>query len=150
MAENLDYKVSSGCWAYDNNEKYRKVLGLLYTWEVAKNVCPNGWHLPTDSEWNTLVDYFGGEYKAGTALKSTKGWKDNGNGDNSSGFKAMSAGYRNIVGSFNNLGKYANLWSSTPNGREEAWKRRLGYNDGKVYRFDNYRTTGNSVRCLRN
>ncbi len=51
MAENLRYKASSGCWAYDNNESNAKMYGYLYDWETAMSFCPTGWHLPTDAEW---------------------------------------------------------------------------------------------------
>ena len=149
MAHNLNYKVSEGCWAYDNNEKYRKNLGLLYTWEVAKNVCPDGWHLPNETEWNMLVDYFGGEEKAGIALKSTQGWKDGGNGDNSSGFNALPAGCR--YPSFMALGECATFWSSL-HYDNTVYRRSLAYNKDKVSRNDNFRRDADdacSVRCVK-
>jgi uncharacterized protein (TIGR02145 family) len=57
MAENLAYKVEKGCWAYDNNQSNVKTYGYLYDWKIAKEVCPSGWHLPSDSEWTILSDY---------------------------------------------------------------------------------------------
>jgi len=150
MAENLAYKMSEGCWAYENKETFAHIYGRLYTWEAAKKACPPGWHLPSNDEWQTLVDYFGGDKKAGTALKSTKGWEDGGNGDNSSGFNALPAGYRYYRdGSFKNLGKYTLFWSSSPYGSERAWIRKLTYSYGKVYRHFDYLASGFSVRCLR-
>jgi len=95
MAQNLNYKVE-GSYPYDDNENNRKGLGLLYTWEAAKNACPSGWHLPTDKEWSLLVSQFGGTDKAGEALKSVKGWNEDGNGTNSSGFDALAGGTRNL------------------------------------------------------
>src|SRR3954453_19615196 len=53
MAQNLNYKMQ-GSYAYDEKESNRKELGLLYTWEAAKQACPQGWHLPTDSEGSML------------------------------------------------------------------------------------------------
>ena len=73
MAENLAYETSNGSWEYYSNsaDKY----GRLYNWETAKNVCPTGWHLPTDTEWTTLTNYLGGKEVAGEKLKSSTGWK---------------------------------------------------------------------------
>ena len=103
MAQNLNYKVQDS-YAYNDNDSNRKELGLLYTWEAAKKACPKGWHLATDSEWSMLVSQFGGADKAGEALKSKKGWNEDGNGTNSSGFNALPGGQRLPDGSYRNLG----------------------------------------------
>ena len=85
MAENLAYKASSGCWAYNNDQNNVAKYGYLYNWETAKVVCPAGWHLPTNDEWTTLENYLGGEAVAGNKLKSATGW----DGTNESGFSAF-------------------------------------------------------------
>ena len=85
---------------YDGHENNRNEFGLLYTWDAAKEACPRRWHLPTDSEWTMLVDQFGGMDKAGEALKSIKGWKEEGNGTNSGGFDAVAGGHRQPDGSY--------------------------------------------------
>ena len=56
MAENLAYKADRGCWAYNNKKSNVKTYGYLYNWETAKKVCPSGWHLPTDTEWTTMIN----------------------------------------------------------------------------------------------
>ena len=161
MAQNLNYKVQ-GSYAYDDNENNRKELGLLYTWEAAKKACPNGWHLATDSEWSILVSEFGGTDKAGEALKSVNGWKEDGNGTNSSGFNALPGGQRIAGGSYRVLGILGLWWSSTHTGEEgKAWEWNLHYggsskveplksNKSKVFRFDADILGGLSVRCVRN
>ena len=152
MAENLAYKPSSGSyWAYYNNSNNVAKYGYLYNWETAKNVCPSGWHLPSDAEWTTLTDYLGGEDVAGKKLKSAIGWENNGNGTDEYGFSALPGGYRNyLFGSFYDAGKYGNWWSATPSGSVYAWKRYLYYSGGGVGRDDDYgRTDGVSVRCLK-
>lgn len=148
MAQNLNYKVS-GSYAYDNNENFRKGLGLLYTWEAAKKACPNGWHLATDTEWSVLVNEFGGDNEAGKALKAEKGWNNNGNGTNSSGFSGLPAGFRSTDGSFAFLGEDGYWWSSSAAGEGKAWRRGLLYDSSKVFRFDLNVTVGFSVRCVR-
>ena len=94
MAENLNYGVNdSGCYNddYDNCDKY----GRLYKWNAAKAACPSGWHLPTDSEWGTLISYAGGN-NAGKKLKATNGWGTslgaNYNGTDNYGFSALPGG----------------------------------------------------------
>lgn len=59
MAENLRYKCKSGCYAYDDDEDYVKIMGRLYEWDVAKEACPPGWHLPDDNEWSEFRDSVG-------------------------------------------------------------------------------------------
>lgn len=153
MAENLAYKASSGCWAYDNNSSNVSKYGYLYNWETAKKVCPSGWHLPSDAEWTKLSDNLGGENVAGKKLKSASGWKlyeGKNYGNNESGFNALPGGCRyDSDGSFDDAGTDGLWWSSTPNESEYAWIRSLDYYDGKVYRRKDYRKTSFSVRCAK-
>ena len=158
MAQNLNYKVE-GSYAYDDNESNRKKLGLLYTWKPAKKACPSGWHLPTDSEWSLLVSQFGGTDKAGETLKSVKGWTEDGNGTNSSGFNALPGGQRKPDGSYMLLGALGYFWtSSSTNSIDRAWEWNFHYggppssnkqNLKKAFRFDADVTGGHSVRCVR-
>lgn len=153
MAQNLNYKVQDS-YAYDDNENNRKELGLLYTWEAANKACPCGWHLATDSEWSLLASQFGGTDKAGEALKSVSGWKEGGNGTNSSGFNALPAGIRKNNG-YDVLGSFAFWWSSTPtgeNGKVWGWDISYGGPDmsikSKIFRYDVYVSNAVSVRCV--
>ena len=143
MAQNLNYKVQ-GSYAYDDKESNRKKFGLLYSLEAAKKACPKGWHLATDSEWSMLVTKFGGMDKAGEALKSVKGWAEDGNGTNSSGFNALPAGIRR-----GNRYEWVNLfgfWLTSTS----AWD--MSYNGAiktKVFRWGGSGGGGVSVRCVR-
>ncbi len=148
MAENLNYKIT-GSYAYNNNQQYRKNLGLLYTWEASKKACPSGWHLPSDSEWSRLISLIGSSNTAGKAMKSTKGWVENGNGTNTSGFNGMPAGYRRTDGTFDYIGRNGNFWSSTEESEDYAWLRNLYYNNSGVGRNYSTKPSGSSVRCLR-
>src|ERR1035437_1830514 len=85
LADNFRFKSSNGCWAYDNNEFKAKTYGYLYNWDSAKQISPKGWHLPSDEEWITLINFFGGKSIAGKKLKSTT----EGSGTNESGFNAL-------------------------------------------------------------
>jgi len=74
MAENLNYNVP-GSTCYANKHESCAKYGRLYAWSAAKQACPTGWHLPTDKEWQILVDYAKGELAAGKETKSKKEWE---------------------------------------------------------------------------
>jgi uncharacterized protein (TIGR02145 family) len=152
FAENLAYKVNSGCWAYNNNGSSVHKYGYLYNWETAKNVCPEGWHLPCDSEWAILTDYLGGEKIAGGKLKASSGWKYDANGKpaNSSGFNALPTGRRDgLDGTFSHFGESTSFWSATPIDSMNAVSRGLHYNSEDVHYGTNSRKSGFCVRCLK-
>lgn len=139
MAENLAYKAEGGCWAYDDNEANVATYGYLYDWETAKRVCPAGWHLPSEAEWQTLFAVLGGKYAAAKKLKTTSGWyidtklktesesytpkqKDrdaklyklyDGNGTNESGFSGLPGGSRGGAKTYSKIGINGYWWSST-------------------------------------
>ncbi len=139
------------CW-YDNiatNEKY----GALYNWYAvvdSRGLCPEGWHVPTDAEWDALINPLGGEYIAGGKMKAISDLWDSPNIDatNSSSFSGLPGGFRSNT-SFSHLSIYGYWWSSTEYTDTYSWSRRL--EDGYGYARDLYRSKwrGLSVRCLR-
>jgi uncharacterized protein (TIGR02145 family) len=144
------------------NTNYKK-YGVLYNWEAANTACSPGWHLPTDMEWKTLEKYLGMQPaevekddiretgNVGIKLKSRSGWTlKTANGDNSSGFNALPAGYRYQTGGFYSLGYEAHFWSATDDQKENRWDRSLYYASDGVHRFNPLRIYGYSVRCVRN
>jgi uncharacterized protein (TIGR02145 family) len=145
--------LTTGVWCYfDNDASNGTKSGKLYNWYAVndpRGLAPNGYHIPTDAEWTQLSDYLGGDEEAGTKMKSTSGWVENGNGTNSSGFSGLPGGLRINNGSFYNIGKNGAWWSSTEPNAGTAWYRNLYYNDGNVYRYNYYKNYGFSVRCLR-
>jgi uncharacterized protein (TIGR02145 family) len=160
FAENLAYKPVSGkYWAYDNDQSNISKYGYLYDWETAKTVCPDGWHLPSDSELTQLTDSVGGESTARTGesiasrkLKAKNDWKYDpyGSATNESGFNALPAGRWNGNDNyFYNLGAYAYFWSSSPDEGWSAWVRCLSYGPDRVDRKTGYRTAGFSIRCVK-
>ncbi len=70
MAENLNYHTENGTWIYSDDTFYAEDYGRLYNWFAALEACPDGWRLPTHSEWNVLVNDLGGKGLAGRVLKS--------------------------------------------------------------------------------
>jgi len=147
-----------------NRTKY----GYLYNWYAAKgiyttgnipstdtlNICPSGWHVPTDAEWTTLTTELGGESVAGGKMKSigTAYWNSPNTGaTNESGFSALPGGYRNLDGSFTNVILVnAVFWSATDFDNTNAWNRYLSKDNDDVNRLYYNKSVGASVRCLKN
>lgn len=124
--------------------------GALYNWPAARTACPADWHLATDAEWTVLTDFLGGITVAGKKLKSTSGWIDNGNGDNSSGFNAMPAGALDHKYGFGAETYLATFSSDTENSATTAWYRGLSCYEDKVNRNNTMKSDAYSVRCLKN
>ncbi|MDR1759970.1 MAG: fibrobacter succinogenes major paralogous domain-containing protein [Fibrobacter sp.] len=142
MAENLNYVTESGSWCYDNSESNCAQYGRLYDWDTAMEVCPEGWHLPNNDEWVTLVNFTGGD--VGTALKSATGW----NGTDNYGFNALPGGKRNYYdGSFYDFGNYGNWWTATDDSDFASYQSMntvsASVNGGIVLK-----SYGFSVRCV--
>ncbi|MBO5422168.1 MAG: fibrobacter succinogenes major paralogous domain-containing protein [Fibrobacteraceae bacterium] len=148
MAENLNYETANS-YCYNDSTANCKKYGRLYTWETALNVCPSGWHLPTDEEFETLRSNVGGSDVAGKMLKSTTGWYDYGNGVDKYGFNVLPAGFRDFNGIFYLAGKSADFWSATEDGESSAYRLRSDY-DVETARLDYLnKAYATSVRCLR-
>ena len=153
-------------YEYDStggNSSILGAFGYLYNWYAAKgiatsgstvykNICPTGWHVPTDSSWTTLTTYLGGESVAGGKMKlfGTSLWySPNTFATDESGFTAFAGGYRSSNGSFNSILYYAIFWSATES-NNRGWIRSLYYFDGNVNRNDIFiKSFGASVRCLK-
>jgi uncharacterized protein (TIGR02145 family) len=144
MKRNLNCNVS-GSKCYDNDEANCAKYGRLYNWETAKTACPSGWHLPSDAEWTTLTDFVGSG--AGTKLKSTSGWNDNGNGTDEFGFSALPGGGSSF-GGFSGVGYNGNWWSSTEFIASNAYSRYMGYDGAGVSRSYYDKAYFISVRCV--
>lgn len=126
----------------------------MYNWYTvnAGNVRPDGWHVPTDDEYMTLITYLGGEEVTGGKLKEsgTMHWiSPNTGASNESGFTALPSGYRSAVqGDFRAIGEVGSWLSATDN--EDAvgngWS--CYYLDTKIY-HEGYKRIGIAVRCIR-
>ena len=162
-------------WCYNNNANNCTKYGRFYTWAAAmdsagtfstkgkscgynttckpsypvQGICPKGWHLPTKTEFETLLSAVGGQSIAGSMLKSTSGWNDDGNGTNEYGFTALPAGYRKYNGSFLEGLNGAFLWSATE--KDGIYSNRVSvyYSSQNADWFANGKDYGFSVRCLK-
>ena len=148
---------------YDNAPENGKKYGKLYNWFAvndSRGLAPEGWHIPSNDEWTTLINFLGGKEVAGHKMKSDNGWNDwednyggikNGNGDDSSGFNALPGGFRGINGSFRNVVINTFFWSATKLGRGLAWRRGMnGSEELSRHFYFGFKSSGASVRCLRN
>jgi len=159
-------ELTTGAWCWYNNDSatYAATYGRLYNWYAVndpRGLAPQGWHVPSDGEWNKLVKYLdaGADTTcqgchqssiAGGAMMSTTGWSAPNieEATNSSGFAGIPGGCRYDGGSFANIGNTGYWWSSTEYFTPIAWYHYLYYNSN-VYRFNNTKTLGLSVRFVK-
>ena len=183
IAENLNYETDNS-FCFKDSAEYCEKYGRLYTWAAAmdsagtwstngkgccygstcsptfpvRGICPEGWHLPSITEFETLFTAVGGvqdedyAYRwngTGTVLKSTSGWYNDGNGTDTFGFSALPAGLRDSYGDYYDEGSIAHFWSSTEDGSGCAYDMYLNYNYDYAYLNYNDKYRGLSVRCLK-
>jgi uncharacterized protein (TIGR02145 family) len=142
------------CWYNNDADTYKNTYGALYNWYAVNTgkLCPAGWHVPSDAEWNTLVTYLGGDSVAGGKLKEagTAHWvTPNTGATNSSGFTALPAGSHYSNGSFYYNGKYGWWWSTTESSATKVWHMYVDYNTATISRTDAAKAIGFSVRCIK-
>jgi uncharacterized protein (TIGR02145 family) len=147
MAENLNFNAS-GSVCYNNQESSCNTYGRLYDWNTARTACPVGWRLPSDADWETLINFVGND--AGTKLKSTSGWNNNGNGTDDFGFSALPGGDRWTDGSFFDVGGWGSWWSATEIDASYAWGRYMDWDDSVVSSYWFGKSFQFSLRCLQN
>jgi uncharacterized protein (TIGR02145 family) len=194
FAENLNYAVEgSVCYGEGGkvNVEYDKIFepiptttlsnaevqanckkyGRLYNWETALKACPAGTHLPSDDEWTRLVDYVGGEEKAGTMLKSSRGWESycyetsygeynflekmkcnsccKPAGTNNYGFLALPGGYSiNNGRNFSGAEHIGSWWSATEYDTLKSWNRYMYHHYENAKRKYDNKNSLFSVRCV--
>jgi uncharacterized protein (TIGR02145 family) len=159
--------LRTGAWCYYNNDpKNGKIYGKLYNWYAVndlRGLAPVGFHIPSDSEWNTLIDYLGGYKVAGGKMKKIgiSNWSaPNLGATNESGFSGLPGGYRNtweiifldrrsIPNLFNDIGNYGQWWSSSEQDFENSWTLSLNSSYGDIRKEKNLKEYGYSVRCIR-
>lgn len=156
-SEWLNLTNGAFCW-YNNDIDNKTVFGALYNWNAvsdSRNIAPVGWHVATDSDWTTLTNYLGGENVAGGKLKEIglSHWKSpNTEATNSTGFTALPGGFRlqdGINMAFLRISDIGGWWSATEDINDKAWSRYMGYDHSTVVRYNDYKKSGFSVRCVK-
>lgn len=141
---------------YANSSIISNTYGKIYNFyavENLNNICPIGWHVPSDKEWDTLIAYLGGAESAGGLLKSTNLWNlPNIGASDNFGFSALPGGGRSgNDGAFLNLNNTGFYWSSTDDGVGGAWIRILSNTNSSIIRGNGNSTKNDGfyVRCIK-
>ena len=144
---NCDVGVSK---CYDDDPANCIKYGRLYDWNAAKMACPNGWHLPNNDEWQTLVDLAGGNDVAGAKLKAKDGWEDCGPSGSGKPYLCEDEfGFSALPGRYGFVGQtFGSWWSATEGNNNNNYRWYLYGNtaDVKVGRMNDYYLY--SVRCV--
>jgi uncharacterized protein (TIGR02145 family) len=149
-----DYNVwteltTPGSCYYKNDPAKLKKYGMLYNWYAVDggNLCPVGWMVPTNNDWNILEKNLGGQLRAGGRMKAVKGWKGSDLNADDIGFNALPGGYRlneDFLEGFSAI-----WWSSSPVDSDYVWGRRIDYKNSELLNTLNNRQNGFSVRCIK-
>ncbi len=168
-------KEDSSSFCYKNSADFCAKYGRLYLWSAAmdsaavfskngkgcgygstcnpsssvRGVCPKGWHLPSNAEWDTLFTAVGGSRNAGNALKTGSGWFSNGNGKDAYGFSAHPAGCRYSRGGFDDASENAYFWSSSEYNIDSTYIVDLSDFHENVRLHNDHKNFAFSVRCLK-
>jgi uncharacterized protein (TIGR02145 family) len=140
-------------WFNNDEATFKDTYGAMYNWFAVNkgNLCPVGWKVPTEAEWNILRDQLGGEAIAGGKMKETGTlhWLEpNNSATNSSGFKGLPGGYRNNAGGFGDMGINTIFWTSTDGGQDHAFTKHLRNYDALLFHGWDEMVDGVSVRCI--
>ena len=180
VAQWASLTTGAWCWFANDSASYSTNYGRLYNWyavagiydeasaidsTLRKKLAPEGWHVPTDLEWDQLINFLdptanggenasnvaGGKMKTtGTIQSGTGVWNTpNTLATNQSGFSGASGGNRGANGSFGNIGNRGYWWTITDTTPTNAWGRNLVFNGDEVNKFGYFKREGFSVRCVR-
>jgi len=178
MAENLDYKFqvngsqiptgqsghpsTPAAWYYNNAEATYGIdgtykCGLLYNWYAAKylddnkaTLLPDGWHVPSITEWEALIMACGGSSDAAGKLKaSSVSWSVSWNGTDDYGFGVIPCGIRDSGGAFIAGDTYDYIWSSTPNGGNSYYMEFYATSSGISVYNTTPATVGATIRLVK-
>lgn len=182
MKKSLDYETgNSSC--YGDNPENCETFGRMYDWHTIMNgalgtnaapsgvrgICPEGWHVPSDREWQTLegtVDSQSGVntgiwtalayrgHDAGLNLKSKTGWDEangvSGGGTDAYGFAAHPGGFWNSYeNEYLGIGKELCFWTCTEQSEENSMFRQMSYAEDRIARYYGNKTSGFYVRCVK-
>lgn len=152
---------------YYDDTSNTQTYGLLYTWYVVDDsrlIAPQGWHVPTDREWNDMqinlgmnpiyIDIVGISENFTSELLKESGelhWNSPNIATNESGFSALPGGYRRRIDKdFSYLGTRAHFWTSSAADSEQAWYRSMSNESPHLTRSYNFKNYGFSIRCIKN
>ncbi len=170
QSDSLKWNMDTiGAYA-DNITNSNELIGRFYNWYTVKNakqLAPEGWHIPTDNEWKKMEIFLG----MNSSEADKPGWRGNGEGDklkkqapngwttfekvwgnNESGFNAIANGCKLFNSNYGDPGQFATefWWSISEQNNSEVWYRYLDYKNSAIFRSHTYKNYGFSVRCVKN
>ena len=150
MAENLNYKTEKYSYCYAGKKANCDKYGRLYRWNSASKACPEGWHLPTDEEWQTLEKELG---MADNQLTKENTWRGTDQAtklfsDTTVNFNMLLGGYHNPPSNSFLGGMQSFFWTAT-NTESHAWYRQMRKGSGQIFRRTRPKSWGMSVRCVK-
>lgn len=139
---------------YDGSASNNTTYGKLYNWHAVMTgkLAPKGWHVPSEAEWQTMIEYLGGSSVAGGKLKSTSSlWMaPNTGATNSSGFSGLPSGYRGTTGGYSLITKSAYFWAATQRNTTQGEYFLLDNDFASSNANGATKTFGYAVRCVMN
>jgi uncharacterized protein (TIGR02145 family) len=172
LVEEWNYWLSNSsgayCWYENDKQTYGDLYGALYNHIAVRNgnLCPDGWHIPSEDEWKALEIYLGvdedeanlyffhgineGSKLAGNSDLWFEGELTRDNEFGSTDFDAIPAGMRTMQGDFIDMEYQVYFWSSGIGDGDKGYYRNIRFYNPQVYRYINSKNTGLSVRCMKN
>lgn len=140
LTQNSNYETAEGSYCYSDEPAYCEKFGRLYTYEAAKQACPEGYRIPTRKDWFMLFSLFGGISKSGQVLLE----------DGDSGMNILLGGFGYSHEYYNKVGQEGNYWDSSEKGEKADGLMTFKLNDPTVHFDDGVGTKHlNSVRCIK-
>lgn len=148
--------IKSGAYCdYSNDDSKVETYGRLYNWYSvvdSRSIAPVGWHVPSDAEWNALVNYLGGVEVAGGKIKEagTNHWlSPNTGATNESGFTALPSGNRGHLGEFGAIQEATFFWTTTEANATGGFNWRMNYSSAIIEQDGAAKCYGFPVRCVK-
>jgi uncharacterized protein (TIGR02145 family) len=139
-------------WAfYNGDEANESQHGRLYNWYAVsdkRGLCPTGWRVPNQADWEELIENVGGRKVGGKYIKDSKSWQENKASLNSFGMGIVPSGFRNYYGSYFNMGYYGSIWTLNESNFEDALYVYLYYGSDSINSKEISKKSGLSVRCI--
>jgi uncharacterized protein (TIGR02145 family) len=152
MSENLRFIVPVVSWAYDNDSSIEAKFGRMYTWTAAQTACPKGWHLPSDKDWNVLIQSLGGQDLAGQkmqSLDSVGAAYDETVAIRKSTVSSLLGGVRHPDGTYSGLNFWGGCWSSGKINDSVGSNVLFVHGTKEIGISTNNKNAGFTVRCVR-